>query len=176
MSKFLIHCYCKICYISLVLFWVPAESAETIAKYQIPMQKQGSSTFYINSSLLDDPQSLMLVDTGSSHSVINQATMTKLQASGDAKFVKNLQAIMADGSKKIVPLYQIARITLGEGCELHDIKATVISNNARQILGISALQKAAPFGFSFNPPMLTLSHCDSIQSANEMLAAQPEKL
>lgn len=128
------------------------------------MQNKGTRTFYIHSSLYSNIKSLMLVDTGSSHSVINQKTLIELQALGNAKFLTNLEAIMADGSKKIVPLYEIASITLGDSCQLHDIKATVIPDSARQIIGISALQKAAPFGFSFNPPMLTLSHCDAIQS------------
>jgi predicted aspartyl protease len=130
------------------------------------MHTQGARTFYINSTIQNSYRSKMLVDTGSSHSVINQATLKHLQASGDAKFLKNLQAIMADGSKRIVPLYQISNIVLGEGCLLREIEATVLPNNTRQILGISALQKAGPFGFSFNPPTLSLSHCDAIQSIN----------
>jgi len=125
------------------------------------MQNQGASTFYVHSTIHGSEECLMLVDTGSGHSVINEATLASLKASGNASFIKNLRGVMADGSSKIVPLYRISAITIGDSCVIRDVEAAVLPNNARQILGISTLQKAAPFGLSFDPPTLSLSGCET---------------
>ena len=102
----------------------------------------------------------MLVDTGSGYSVINQDTLDRLMAQGQATYVSRLRGKMADGSERIVPLYQISAITLGNTCVIRDIKAAVIPNSARQIIGISTLMQAAPFSMAFDPPVLSLSQCE----------------
>lgn len=133
--------------------------AEGVLRFEVPMENRGSSTFYVRSTLQGVGESLWLVDTGSGHSVIRQDTLDRLLDSGDAVFLKNLQGVMADGSTRIVPLYRVSSISLGDGCIIRDIQAAVLPGNQRQILGISALQKAAPFSFSFDPPTLTLGGC-----------------
>lgn len=143
-------------------FWISTALADNIVSHDIPMETQGSRTFYVQSTIHGSGKSMLLVDTGSGHSVINEETLVSLKSSGDAKFLKNLRGMMADGSTKIVPLYRISAITLGDGCVLNNVEAAVLPNNTRQILGISALQKAAPFGLSFDPPILKLSNCESL--------------
>jgi hypothetical protein len=135
--------------------WAMADSA----RYQIPIQTQGAHTYYVASSLPGVGESLMLVDTGSGYSVINEDTLAVLMANGEAEFLRNLKAVMADGGQRIVPLYRVSQITLGDGCVIRDIEAAVLPSNSRMILGIHTLQKAAPFGLSFDPPTLSLSQC-----------------
>jgi|GEM_PF-2122369 len=156
--------------------WASAGLADSLALHEIPMETQGARTFYVQSTIQGSGKSMLLVDTGSGHSVINEETLSSLKSSGDAKFLKNLRAMMADGSTRIVPLYRISAITLGDGCVINDVEAAVLPNNARQILGISALQKAAPFGLSFDPPILSLSNCQSpgVQTASDETATPVE--
>jgi len=156
--------------------WATAGLADGLAQYEIPMESQGARTFYVQSSIQGCGESMLLVDTGSGHSVINEETLASLMSNGNAEFLKNLQGIMADGSTRIVPLYRISAITLGGGCVIRDVEAAVLPGNARQILGISALQKAAPFGFSFEPPILSLSNCElpGVQTANEEVVLPAE--
>ena len=153
----------------IMALWLSSGLAENLKKYQIPMQSQGSKTLYVQSTIQGYGQSMLLVDTGSGHSVINEKTLTSLKSSGDAKFLRNLQGIMADGRTRIIPLYRISSITIGDNCIIRNIDAAVLPNNSRQILGISTLQKAAPFGMSFNPPVLSLSNCESsaVKTASE---------
>jgi hypothetical protein len=49
------------------------------------------------------------------------------------------------------------------------VEAAVFPGKTRQILGLSALKKAAPFIFSMDPPNLVLSNCTGV-------ATHPEKL
>ncbi len=135
--------------------------------FDIPLYNQGASTLYVNSTIQGSGESRMLVDTGSGHTVINEVTLSKLITSGDAEFLRNIQAMMADGKTTIVPLYRISAITLGDVCVIYDIEVAVLPKNTRQILGISALQKTAPFGFSFDPPILSLSKCGAVQTASD---------
>lgn len=148
--------------------WVSAGLADSFAMHEIPMETRGARTFYVQSTIQGGGKSMLLIDTGSGHSVINEETLASLKSSGEAKFLKNIRGVMADGSTKIVPLYRISAITLGDNCVINNVDAAVLSNGTRQILGISALQKAAPFGLSFNPPVLKLN-CKSAdaQTASE---------
>jgi len=142
------------------LCWALPVTAEDFLQQLIPLHSRGTQTLYVNTTIHGAGHSNLLVDTGSGHSVINKETLSRLVASGNAYFLRNLQGIMADGATRIVPLYRIPAITLGEDCVISDIEAAVFPDNARQILGISTLRKAAPFSFSFDPPMLSLSGCD----------------
>ena len=148
-------------WVLLLLFCVVANPATALEEYLIPMHSQGTHTFYIDSQIHGAGEYSMLVDTGSGYSVINEETLQLLMANGQAKYVSKLRGKMADGSERIIPLYRIAAITLGKNCVIRNIKAAVMPNNARQIIGISTLMQAAPFSMSFNPPLLSLSQCSS---------------
>ena len=162
----------------ITALWASAGLAENLSSHEIPMETQGSRTFYVQSTIQGSGDAMLLIDTGSGHSVINEETLASLMSSGDATFLKDLRGLMADGSTRIVPLYRISAITLGDGCVIKDVKAAVLPGGTRQILGISALQKAAPFALSFNPPLLHLSNCESsvAQSASEEIATPVEDI
>lgn len=141
--------------IILTSSWV---GADPVAQF-IPMQTFGASTYYINTEIPGAGQHSMLVDTGSAYSVINEETLVYLSSNGQAKFIKQLRGRMADGSERTVPLYRIAAINLGGNCLIKDVDVAILNGNSRQIIGISTLMRAAPFGMSFDPPILSLNQC-----------------
>jgi predicted aspartyl protease len=94
--------------------------------------------------------------------VINQRTLDALAATGAAHYVKQLRGILADGSTREVPVYALSRMRIGD-CWLSDVEAAVLPGESRQILGLSALRKAAPFIFSVDPPALSLSGCETAE-------------
>ena len=149
---------------ALIVLASPWAGAE---QHLIPMQTHGARTYYINSEIPGAGQYSMLVDTGSAYSVINEETLASLSSKGQAHFVKKLRGTMADGSERVIPLYRIAAINLGGNCLIKDIHAAVLPGNARQIIGVSTLMRAAPFAMSFEPPMLSLNQCaPQIQQAS----------
>ena len=127
--------------------------------HSIPMHDKGVSTYYITGKIDGLGAVEFMVDTGSGYMTINERTLDVLKTAGTATYVKDLHGIMADGSQRKVPVYLISQLTLGGNCELTNVEAAVFPGNTRQILGLSALKKAAPFIFSFDPPNLVLSHC-----------------
>jgi predicted aspartyl protease len=102
-----------------------------------------------------------MVDTGSSYLVINERTLASLKEKGHAEYVKKVSGLMADGSRSIVPIYRIASLSIGCCCLVRDVEAAVLPGSTRQILGLSALRKVAPFALSVEPPSLMLSNCEA---------------
>ncbi len=133
------------------------------------MHDKGMATYYVNAEIADLGVSEFMVDTGSGYLTINEQTLNTLQERAQVQYVKELRAILANGSELIVPVYAIKQLRIG-ACTLRDIEAAVFPARTRQILGLSALNKAAPFTFSVDPPELVLSNC--AQSA-DAASAQP---
>jgi predicted aspartyl protease len=128
----------------------------------IPMQAKGAATYYIKGNIRGLGSTEFMVDTGSGYVTINEHTLAQLKSKGEAIYVKDLMGVLADGQRKVFPVYRIASIRLGNHCELRDVEAAVFPGRTRQILGLSALRKAGAFTFSFDPPQLTLSTCANV--------------
>lgn len=125
----------------------------------VPMHEGGKSTYYIRAQLDGLGDVDFMVDTGSSYLTINEETLAALDSAGMVKYRRDLQAILANGSAMVVPVYTVSSLDIGGGCRLDNIEAAVFPGKTRQILGLSALSKAAPFIFSIDPPQLLLSNC-----------------
>jgi len=126
---------------------------------QIPMHTKGTVTYYVSGFINDAITSDFLVDTGSGYVTINNKTLEELNRNGGTKFVKKISAVMANGSETVVPVYRLASLRLSKNCVIHNIEAAVMPGATPNILGLSALKKAAPFSMSMQPPTLTLSSC-----------------
>jgi hypothetical protein len=127
--------------------------------FDVPMYSKGASTYYIAGKIGDMPETEFMVDTGSSYMTINEATLNELQASGSPRYLRDLQGTLANGDVLNVPVYKIANVRIGQECLLKEVDVAVFPGNTRQILGLSALSKTAPFIFSTQPPQLQLSNC-----------------
>lgn len=140
---------------------------------RIAMEERSAATFYVSVQLGGYGTEALMVDTGSGYMTINEATLDALKREGAARYVKQLQGVLADGSELEVPVYTIARVAIGGSCWLRDVEAAVFPGASRQILGLSALRKAAPFIFSVEPPELVLSRCGTATSAAKPLSDVP---
>ncbi len=126
---------------------------------QVPMHSKGATTYYVSGFINGSIASDFLVDTGSGYVTINTQTLKLLKREGSAEFVKKISAIMADGSETVVPVYRIATLKLGDSCIIQNVEAAVMPGSAPNILGLSALKKAAPFALTITPPTLRLTGC-----------------
>ena len=124
----------------------------------VPMHDKGLSTYYVHAQIADLGISEFMVDTGSGYMTINEQTLNALQKRKQAQYVKEMRAILANGTELIIPVYAINQLRIG-GCTLRNVEVAVFPARTRQILGLSALNKAAPFTFSIDPPELILSNC-----------------
>ncbi len=130
----------------------------------IPMNQKRLATYYIQASLHGSGEVEFMVDTGAGYTTINEHTLERLKQAGNAEYVGQLTGVMADGSQHELPVYRIKHLVLGEDCVLKDVEAAIFPHNTRMLLGLTALEKAAPFVFSINPPRLSLSNCGTATS------------
>jgi predicted aspartyl protease len=131
----------------------------------VPIINKGTrTTYYVSGSINGSTSSDFLVDTGSGHSAINEEALANLIKQGAAKFVKKVSATLANGSKVLLPIYKITSINIGGSCIIRNIETVVLPGKTRNILGLNALEKTAPFAISVNPPRLMLSGCDGISA------------
>lgn len=128
----------------------------------IPIHKRGASTFYVTARLGNLNAEDFMVDTGSGYLIINQASLDRLKSAGEARYVNNIKAILANGAEFVVPVWRVSKFTLGGQCVLHDVAAAVFPGDSGQILGLTVLERAAPITLSFDPPQIVLSHCSGV--------------
>lgn len=146
-----------------------APAADTV---NVPLQRTDAGTFYVATSVAGHRADDFLVDTGSSYVAVGRSTLQRIRKTGEAVLVKHITAVMADGSETAVPVYRLSRLTIGANCVLDDIEAAVLPNQTRNILGLSALKKAAPFAISLDPPMLMLSGCITPAATGDKVASR----
>jgi clan AA aspartic protease (TIGR02281 family) len=135
------------------------------AAVSIDLQRRDSGTFYIPGTIQGYGEVELLVDTGSSFLVINEAMLIDLQKAGSASFSHELHGCMADGSATVVPVYRLAGVRLGTECWVQDVEAAVFPGTSRPILGMNILVRLAPFTFSTEPPQLALNQCRELPTA-----------
>lgn len=125
----------------------------------IPIHSKGTAAYYVDGYIDGFGPAQLLVDTGAGYTTINEEMLAVLKKRGQAKFVKKLSGILADGSRKVVPVYLIPGINIGGECMIRDVEAVIFPAKTRLILGMNTLLKVSPFTFSMDPPSLLLSNC-----------------
>ncbi|MGF1615806.1 MAG: retroviral-like aspartic protease family protein [Gammaproteobacteria bacterium] len=125
----------------------------------IPMRDNGASAFYVEVHIDGFGSREFLVDTGAGYMTIDEDTLAVLRTKDRATYVRELEGILADGSRLRVPVYRLTSIKIGNTCILRDVEAAVFPGTTRGLLGLSALRRTAPFLFSLEPPVLQLSNC-----------------
>ncbi len=131
---------------------------------KVRMTNKGRSTFYVATEILGFGSVEMLVDTGSSYLTIDNEALALLLDEGRAAYVRELTGVLADGSRKIVPIYRLDALRVGKHCWFEDVEAAVFPSGTRFILGLNVLRKASSFQFAFDPPQLTLGSCATVRS------------
>lgn len=141
--------------ILLLCFGGPARAADN----RIPVQEKSGTTLYVAGAIEGYGATEFLIDTGASHVAINEELLDVLERGGHVRFLRRLTGTMADGRRRPIPIYSIRSIVIGADCVLTDVEAAVLPGNTRNILGLSALRRAAPFTLSMDPPAISLGGC-----------------
>lgn len=141
-------------FLSLITMTVFADGAVVT----VPMNVKASGTYYLKAGFSENINNELMLDTGSEYVVINERTLKSLLAKSQAEYVENITGVLANGAELKIPVYRLASITIG-GCVIRDTTAAVFPGNTREILGLTALRKVAPFAVSLDPAVLTLNNC-----------------
>jgi predicted aspartyl protease len=137
-----------------------AHASRTSDKYHaVVMQERDSQTYYVTGHIDGFGAIDFMVDTGSGYVTINEKTLRVLKDKERVTYLRDLDGVMANGTRITVPVYLLKSLTIGRECLVHDVEVAVFPSDTRCILGMSALRKTAPFVFSTTPPTLMLSNC-----------------
>lgn len=146
--------------IFLLLGLLLASNAMAAGRVFVPLQDTGAGTYSLSGSIGHMEPVQWLLDTGSGYPVIDYAALSRLIGSGSAHYLRNITAVMADARRRLIPIYQVERLTLGQNCTLQDVEVAVIPDVRRNIMGMRVLKQLAPFEITLDPPGIQLSHCD----------------
>lgn len=141
------------------LFWCNG-ALSSGAQQDVALHQNASGGLYVDASVAAEDPSAFLVDTGAGYSSISQKLFKRLKKRGALEHVDRVAARMADGRLRPMDIYRVASLQLGEGCEVGPVDVAVLPGSQRNILGMSALAKVAPFMLELNPPSMRLSHCE----------------
>jgi predicted aspartyl protease len=129
------------------------------AEQNVVLEQRASGGLYVSARIAAETPSAFLVDTGAGYSSISQDLFRRLQRKNALVHVDRVAARMADGRLKAMDIYRAQSLQVGDSCELGPVDVAVLPGSQRNILGMSALAKAAPFMLGVNPPSIRLSHC-----------------
>lgn len=157
---------CRMTAIVLLLTLHAAHPVAVLAEdFAMIVPMHGGGTYYVPARFGEAISGELMVDTGSGYTTINEKTLAGLLKSGEAEYVKKVSGILADGSRTTAPVYRVAEVSIGCCCLVRDVEAAVFPGSTRQILGLSALKRVAPFTVSLEPAQLTLSRCQADPAA-----------
>jgi len=135
-------------------------------EHKIPLDRQKSGNYYITGTITDTlggkTEVQFMVDTGAGMVTLAERTFELLSRDLRVKPSRRVAARMADGRTRSINVYEIARFSLGEDCEIGPTEVAVIPGAANNILGLNVLNRAAPFAIYASPPSLALSVCSSL--------------
>lgn len=138
----------------------------------VPMSDSGAGNYSVSGSFGADPAAEFLIDTGAALTTISSKLFRSLQRTRSLEPVRRVAARLADGRLRAMNVYHIEDFHLGDHCSLGAIEVAVMANDGRNILGMSALAKTAPFGLHLSPAALALTRCgDGVELAANFPAA-----
>lgn len=107
-----------------------------------------------------------LLDTGSAFVVLTDETRRELQRAGKLERLRELNAVMANNASVRAPVFRVSALDLGNGCVIRDFEAVALPGARKNILGLTALKRVAPFTIQFGPDRLALTCVGELADSN----------
>lgn len=125
----------------------------------VPLNDSGAGSFTV-SGTLGGVEVEFLLDTGASMVTVSASLFKQILRRSDAAVkVRRVGARLASGKVEVLDVYLVKNFSLGSKCDLGPVEVAVLKRGGRNLLGMNALQLAAPFVISTAPPSLGLSQC-----------------
>ena len=127
----------------------------------VPIDTSKSGSFYVPAVINSNIRSQFLVDTGAGMITLNRKLFEEVSKYGKVEKTGKVEARLANGKYETMNLYKVQSFSIGKNCNLGEMEVAVMKHKGRNILGLSALIKAAPFAIHTDPMELILSGCPS---------------
>ncbi|MFV0276412.1 MAG: aspartyl protease family protein [Parahaliea sp.] len=126
--------------------------------YTVPLHSNASGTLTI-STQLGSSTAEFLLDTGAGIVTIGSRLLDELHRQGSIQPSHRMALRLANNRVQAVQVYRVESLRVGGHCELGPLDVAVLPGESRNLLGLSALNKTAPFAVDVRASTLLLSHC-----------------
>jgi predicted aspartyl protease len=145
-------------------FWLVAEEAnfDLAFHHQVPLQKTGAGSYTV-AGRLGGVEGEFLLDTGASMITVSRTLFKQVSARAapgrEPTLLREVAARTASGRVSVLSVYRVEEFTLDNQCPIGPVEVAVMPAGGRNLLGMEALSRAAPFAVYTSPPALGLSQC-----------------
>lgn len=136
----------------------------------IKMQRKSSGGLYVEASH-GKVNGQYLLDTGATLTTLrlDHFNLIQRESPEDIRTLHRVMARTADNRLQPMQVYEIAHFVLAENCDIGPIQIAVSPNAGRNLLGLSALERSAPFTIDLSSLELRLSKCSSPETPNHVV-------
>ena len=158
---------------SLVASTLVHPEANAQPAMEIPLEATGGGAYELTLSVAGNPdfEAAFLLDTGAAMVTVSEGLYRQLKKVTETRQLRTVAGRMADGRYKQFPVYEIKGLTLGDSCDLQTLEVLVVGGKGRNLLGLNALERVAPFTMSLAPPALLISGCNAPVLTESVAAA-----
>ncbi len=132
----------------------------------VALEANDVGTLHVHARLDGGHAANFLLDTGSAFVVLTEATRRELEREGRLERLRDLNAVMANNASVRASVYRVSALDLGNGCVIRDFEAVALPGARKNILGLSALKRVAPFTIQFGPDRLALTCVGELADSN----------
>lgn len=127
---------------------------------RVELARSGAGSLTVDAEIAGVP-ARFIVDTGAGMVTVDRSLFKQMRRNGDIREVKRVAARLANNRLQMMTVYEVSHFRVGDTCELGPIEIAVMEGAGRNLMGLSALGRAAPFTIHTSPPSITLSGCGS---------------
>ena len=144
--------------VGITLAEQPAMLSSELFSFSVPLSQSGSGSMTVIADI-GDVESEFLLDTGASMVTVSRELFEQVRDLEGAVKVRQVGARLASGKLQLMDVYEVRHFLLGDNCDLGPLEIGVLERGGRHLLGMNALQSAAPFAIFTTPPALAISSC-----------------
>ena len=147
---------------AMALFWwalfLSVNSFAEELGHTVSLARSGAGGMYVNAQIAG-VEADFLVDTGADLVTVTEELFNHIKKTGEVREVRRVAARMANNRLQVMTVYEVAGLMVGDTCELGPVEVAVMKGAGRNLLGLSALSRGAPFTLSIAPPTLVFDTC-----------------
>lgn len=139
--------------------WMSAANSRAEALgHAVSLERSGGGGMYVAGEIAG-VQADFLVDTGADLVTVGDSVFRQMRKSGEVRETRRVAARMANNRLQVMTVYEVTHFNIGGSCDLGPVEVAVMKGAGRNLLGLSALSRGAPFTLGMAPPTLVFDHC-----------------
>lgn len=136
---------------------------------EFSLDQHQSGGLYLNAEVATGVQAEFLLDTGASMVTVTEEVLDAAKSRGEAHHAGAIAARLANGRLQKMEVWELEHLRLGT-CDVGPVEVAVV-RKGRNILGLNALSRMAPFAIHLSPLKLAVSGCAPAGTSTPIAAA-----